>query len=264
MGEVTVANVNLAFALSPDDRALVYPVPSSTGADIWKVDLSRGTSSRLTFGNEPARTPIWSADSRRVAFVRAAGVFEKDASGAGEERMLLSGPAGALTDWSPDGRHLLMAEGQRAVMVTLGTGARVPVGNSGSASGMGRFSPDGKFIAYTSSESGREEVYVRPMPPAVGQFQVSIDGGQQPEWRRDGKELFFQTQNRELIAIDVDTRETFAMGKPHVLLETPSLTGYVMSADGQRFLLSVPIEAGTNAPIVVVLNWFRMLEREGR
>jgi Tol biopolymer transport system component len=129
---------------------------------------------------------------------------------------------------------------------------------------MARFSPDGKFIAYTSSESGRGEVYVRPVPPAVGKWQVSIDGGQQPEWRRDGKELFFQTQNRELIAVDVDTRETFTTAKLRVLLETPSLTAYAVSADGQRFLLSVPVEAGTNAPIVVVLNWSQMLERDER
>jgi eukaryotic-like serine/threonine-protein kinase len=179
--------------------------------------------------------------------------------------MLVSGPADALTDWSPDGRHLLITEGQRAVMVTLGTGARVPVGVSGTASGMARFSPDGKFIAYTSSESGREEVYVRPTPPAVGKWQVSTDGGQQSEWRRNGKELFFQTQNRELIAVDVDTRETLTMvGKPRVLFETPTLAGYAVSADGQRFLLSVPVEAGTNAPIVVVLNWHRMLQPDGR
>jgi Tol biopolymer transport system component len=264
LGEVAVTNVNFAFGLSPDERALVYPLPSSTGADIWRVDLSSGTSSRLTFGNEPARTPIWSADSRRVAFVRPAGIFEKDASGAGDERTLLTGPAGALTDWSPDGRHMLMTEAQGAVMVTLGSGSRVPVGVSAKASGMARFSPDGKFIAYTSSESGREEVYVRPTPPAVGKFQVSIDGGQQPEWRRDGKELFFQTENRELIAVDVDTRETFTKGKLRVLLQTPSLSGFAVSADGQRFLLSVPVGSGTNAPIVVVLNWHRMLRRDGR
>jgi Tol biopolymer transport system component len=159
---------------------------------------------------------------------------------------------------------MLMTEAQGAVMVTLGSGSRVPVGVSAKASGMARFSPDGKFIAYTSSESGREEVYVRPTPPAVGKFQVSIDGGQQPEWRRDGKELFFQTENRELIAVDVDTRETFTKGKLRVLLQTPSLSGFAVSADGQRFLLSVPVGSGTNAPIVVVLNWHRMLRRDGR
>ena len=264
LGEVSIGNVTFSYGLSPNGQTLVYQLPSSTGTDIWKVDVGRGTSSRFTF-NEPARTPIWSADGRRVAFVRGAGIFEKDASGAGEERLLVSGPADALTDWSPDGRHLLITEGQRAVIVTLGTGARVPVGVSGTVSGMARFSPDGKFIAYTSSESGREEVYVRPTPPAVGKWQISIDGGQQSEWRRDGKELFFLTQNRELIAVDVDTRETFSMGgKPRVLLETPTLAGYAVSADGQRFLISVPVEAGTNAPIVVVLNWSQMLERDGR
>jgi Tol biopolymer transport system component/tRNA A-37 threonylcarbamoyl transferase component Bud32 len=264
VGEVSIANVTFEYGLSPDGQALVYQLPSSTGTDIWKVDVSRGTRSKFTF-NEAARTPIWSADGRRVAFIRGAGIFEKNASGAGEERMLVSGPADALTDWSPDGRHLLITEGRRAVMVTLGTGARVPVGVAGTVSGMARFSPDGQFIAYTSSESGRQEVYVRPTPPAVGKWQVSIDGGQQSEWRRNGKELFFLTQNRELIAVDVDTRETFTMaGKPRVLFETPTLAAYAVSADGQRFLVSVPVEAGTNAPIVVVLNWSQMLERPGR
>ena len=129
---------------------------------------------------------------------------------------------------------------------------------------MGRFSPDGKYIAYVSSESGRPEVYVRPTPPAVGRWQGSFDGGQQPTWRRDGKELFFQTPNRELVVVDVDARETFTMGKPRVLVETQQLGGYAVSADGQRFLFSVPIESGTNAPIVVVMNWHRLLQRDGK
>jgi len=129
---------------------------------------------------------------------------------------------------------------------------------------MARFSPDGKYVAYVSSESGRPEVYVRPTPPAAGRWQVSVDGGRQPEWRRDGKELFFQTENREFIVVDVDTREGFTKGKPRVLLETPSIGDYAVSADAQRFLFSVPIEVGTNAPIVVVLNWHRLLQRDGK
>lgn len=159
---------------------------------------------------------------------------------------------------------MLITEGQRLLMVTLGTGARVPVGVSERASDMGRFSPDGKYIAYASSESGRPEVYVRPTPPAAGRWQVSFDGGQQPTWRRDGKELFFQTPNRELVVVDVDTREAFTMGKPRVLLETQQLASYAVSANGQRFLFSVPVESGTNAPIVVVLNWHRLLQRDGK
>ena len=148
LGEVRVANIGALFVLSPDEQSLVYQAQSQTqargGTDIWTVDLNRGTMSRLTFGGEPPRTPIWSANGRRVAFVRTAGVFEKDASGAGDERMLFPGPADSLTDWSPDGRHMLITEGQRSLMVTLGTGARVPVGVPESASDMGRFSPDGK------------------------------------------------------------------------------------------------------------------------
>ncbi len=159
---------------------------------------------------------------------------------------------------------MLMTERQRSLMVTLDTSARVPVGVSESASDMARFSPDGKYIAYVSSESGRPEVYVRPTPPAVGKWQVSFDGGQQPAWRRDGKELFFQTPNRELVVVDVDTREAFTMGKPRLLLETQQLGSYAVSADGQRFLFSVPIQSGTNTPIVVVLNWHRLLQRDGK
>ena len=126
-----VANIGSLFVLSPNEQSLVYQAQSQTqargGTDIWTVDLNRGTMSRLTFGGEPPRTPIWSANGRRVAFVRTAGVFEKDASGAGDERMLFPGPADSLTDWSPDGRHMLITEAQRSLMVTLGSGARVPV-----------------------------------------------------------------------------------------------------------------------------------------
>ncbi len=259
LSEVSASNFAAAFVLSPDEGSLVYPVRT----DIWKLDLRRGTTSRFTFG-EPARSPIWSADGRRVAFVRTTGVFEKAASGAGDERMLFAGPADSLTDWSPDGRHMLIIEGQRELMATLGADARVPIGMSPGSSAAAQFSPDGKYIAYVSGESGRPEVYVRPMPPGVGKWQVSIDGGQRPAWRRDGKELFFQSPDRQLIAVDVDTRDAFTSGRPRALIELQALGSYGISSDGQRFLINVPVESGTDAPIVVVLNWYRLLQRNGR
>ena len=250
LGEVRAANLGPFFVLLPDEHRSSIRSNQRPGADIWTVDLSRGTSSRFTFGGGPARAPIWSANGRRVAFVRTTGVFEKDASGAGDERMLFPGPADSLTDWSPDGRHMLMTEGQRLLMVTLGSGsARVPVSAAGSASDMGRFSPDGRYIAYVSDESGRPEVsaaHASRRRQVAGLSRRGTTAQVAP--RRQG--VVLSDGDPHQFVVDVDTREGFTMGKPRVLLETPSIGDYAVSADAQRLLFSVPIEVGTNAPIV--------------
>ena len=131
------------------------------------------------------------------------------------------------------------------------------------------FSPDGHFIAHVSNESGRNEVYVAPFPGAGGKWQVSVDGGSIPNWRRDGRELFFMSPDSRLMAVDVELGPTFRAGVPKPLFEVPGWAGtptggagrYAVSRDGKRFLFSVLSNATESSPITVVLNWTAALKK---
>ena len=118
----------------------------------------------------------------------------------------------------------------------------------------GRFSPDTRWIAYTSFKSGRAEVYVRPFPARGGNYQVSRDGGSQPMWRGDGRELFFLSPDRKLMAAGVRTASSFEASIPSALFPTAA-TGFAVTQDGQRFLLNVPEPSGSAVPLTVVMNW---------
>ena len=194
------------------------------------------------------------------------GIYVKDANGAGAEQLLAPGP-GIPTSWSPDGQSILFTENNQAFLLPL-TGERKPV-----SAGFPRvyshsqatISPDGKYLAFSSGDSGRTNVYVQAMPPNIGKWQISVDGGSQPRWRRDGKELFFLSQDAEVMAVDVNPGVTLMAGIPHELFRgSPfSMAGrrYDVSADGQRFLMYLPSSAGGNAPITVVMNWWAGLKK---
>ena len=131
-----------------------------------------------------------------------------------------------------------------------------------------QFSPNGRWLAYISNESGRFEVYVRLFPPAAGKWQVSTGGGEQPRWRRDGKELFYAAPDHTLMALDVKTdAPTLQSGVPKALFGTRIIesgtpgSDYAVTADGQRFLLNSLIEEASHSPITVVLNWAAGLKR---
>jgi len=255
-------------ALSPDGRfaAILRMDPSLQTEDIWVIDLKRGTSSRLTFDKERERNPVWSPDGKRVMFHRnGTGVMEKDASGAGDEIMLL--PGGPALDRSPDGKYLLQAQGSaRPALVpgpANGTADKkpIPVGSVNGRSTAFQFSPDGKYISYASDESGRNEVYVQPTPPGTGRWQVSVNGGSVPRWRRDGKELFFASASgSEITAVDVVAGGSFSAGTPHVLFRGGQGT-YSVSADGQRFLIYSDESIEADSPIIVVQNWWAALRK---
>jgi hypothetical protein len=129
----------------------------------------------------------------------------------------------------------------------------------------GQFSPDGRWIAYVSDESGSQQVYVQSFPTLGGQRQISTEGGTQPRWRRDGKELFYLAPDRKLMAVTVKTGATFEADAPRALFQTAlNVTDlrqtYAVSADGQRFLLNAPLET-ESPPITIVLNWTGLLKR---
>ena len=133
----------------------------------------------------------------------------------------------------------------------------------------GRFSPNSRWVAYASDESGRFQVYVRPFPAASGQTQISIAGGMQPEWRRDGKELFYISADGKLTAVPVTTDgATFSAGTPHALFDVevpepnaPYPTDYAVTADGQRFLVNTVVDQPTRPALTVILNWTADLKK---
>jgi hypothetical protein len=150
---------------------------------------------------------------------------------------------------------------------TTGSQKPIPVGSQNGGSRQGRISPNGKFIAFTSNESGRNEIYVEPMPPATGYQKVSINGGQSPRWRGDGKELFFVSPDAGMMAVDITLDPVFHAGVPHRLFPPKSadpndLANYDVRPDGQQFLIFMRQRGTQDAPITVVLNWWAELRQE--
>jgi Tol biopolymer transport system component len=250
--------------LSPDGkRATGRNNLSEAPGDIWTLDLTREVVTRFTFRQSPGSFPVWSADGSRIAF--SAGkfvelrdtIFDKASSGASEEKELYKKPGEPMlpTSWSRDGRFLLYTEvhtpnTRNDVWVLPLEGDRKPVLLLGTqfAEDLGTFSPDGRWIAYVSNESGRTEIYVRPFvtpgpsgTPALGErkWQISRNGGTEPHWHADGKEIFFE-ENGTMFAVDINTTgSTLDPGVPQRLFREPN-AGWDVTADGKRFLMAVP------------------------
>ena len=270
--------------LSPDQQSVVVSTTDAATAqpDLWVLGLARGTTSRLTSDPLADWFPVWSADGGRVLFgssrLGATAIFQK-AVGGGQEEPAAEGVVSATvptypSDMSGDGRFLLSVQstprgydlgvltlaGERKASTFLAT----PFNEV-----QGRFSPNTRWVAYASDESGRFEVYVRPFPAASGQTQISIAGGMQPEWRRDGKELFYISADGKLTAVPVTTDgPTFSAGTPHALFDVevpeanpPYQTDYAVTADGQRFLVNTVVDQPTHPALTVILNWTAGLKK---
>ncbi len=265
-------------ALSPDGkRVAVERLDNRTGIDdIWLVDLARSTLSRFTFGSFNQRSPVWSPDGGRIVFASdrdgTSNLYQKTSSGAGSEELLFrSDTAKHSTDWSPDGRFIAYENQDPKTGLDLWLlplfGDRKPISflRTEFDEGQGQFSPDGRWMAYTSDESGRREVYVQPFPASSGKWQISTAGGAYPRWRRDGKELFYIAADQRLMAVAVHADSAVQAGQPQALFE-PRFSGipvipHSVSADGQRFLINTPVEEFNSAPLTVVLNWTAELKK---
>jgi Tol biopolymer transport system component len=272
-------------SLSPDGaRAAVSALePGASGRDIWVFDVARGLRTRFTFDPEEETTPIWSPDGLRLVFSKARNgrleLFEKASSGAGSEKELLSDPVSKYgLSWSPDGRHLLYAIGvsaqssRLAVLNMVGDPKPTQLLKSSFDETPAVFSPDGRWIAYSSNESGRYEVYVTGFTERSGKWQVSVAGGDRPRWRRDGRELFYLSGNKLMsAAVTIDDRG-FAIGAANPLFDVrPSdRTGvfgvrmmhvYDVTADGQRFIVNTASDQTSVTPVTLVVNWPAALSR---
>jgi dipeptidyl aminopeptidase/acylaminoacyl peptidase len=272
LGTVGDAGVYYDPTLSPDGQSLAVEKRDADqqATDLWTIDLARGTLSRLTAAPGFESVPLWSPDGRRVAYSSDQGttpnIWVKNANGSGGEEVLIKGRA-FPTDWSRDGRYVLfMTDGgtTHSDVWVYDTERRssTPVVATPFDEGKARFSPDGKWIAYVSDETRTAQVYVQSFPDGATKIHVSTGGGDEPQWRRDGKELFYLAPDTTLMAVDVQPRAaSLAIGAPQSLFVTntspPDVIRnvYSPSPDGQRFLVLSPLVPHGMSPLVGVLNW---------
>jgi eukaryotic-like serine/threonine-protein kinase len=256
------------FKLSPDGRGISLERRDADGriGDLWLLSPARGITSRLTFrpGSECCLT--WSPDGSEVVFGSARSglddLYRKSPADPARETLLLTWPEGAVaTSWSPDGRSLLFESLAPATKTDIwilpmeGGGKPEPLIQGPFEEHDAIFSPDGKWIAYVSDESGREEVYLRPFPVGSRRYQVSTAGGTAPAWRGDAREVFFIGKENRLMSAEIPTHG------PEIQVATPvelfPLPGdrFIPAPDGRRFLVDVRSEDAFSSPLTVVLNW---------
>jgi Tol biopolymer transport system component len=264
-------------ALSPKGDRLAYDLSDARGgrADIWIRDLTRGVSSRFTFGAADEIGSTWSPDETRIVFsdnrTGSFDLYEKAATGQGEEKLLVHSDENKFaSDWSRDGKYIAYANQSKDtgfdiyILPTFGDRKPTPFLKTSFNELWPVFSPDGRYIAYQSNESGRQEVYVQSFPGPGGKWQVSTAGGVEPKWRVDGKEIVYRAPDQNLMAVDVKAGDTFQAGVPKALFPARTAPGiarnrYAAAPDFQRFLIVAPLKRESMTPTTVVLNWLAEL-----
>jgi serine/threonine protein kinase/Tol biopolymer transport system component len=264
-------------AISPDGKTVAVQCIDQGLRDIWLHDLARGTASRFTLGPGSNGYPVWSPDGRHVAFYsQRDGIgrpFQRTTSGLGQDEVL-SKPVGepptptVVEDWSRDGRYLslrTMNPNTKSDIWVLplnpdkpGDWKPFPYLQTEFAEQFARLSPDGHWLAYTSDESKRNQIYVQSFPTPGGEWQVSTNGGERSIWGRDGKELYFLSLDGTMMVAEVKSGSKFETGVPkslfNVRLARDIDPWFDVSKDG-RILIPVQVEQTAKAPITVVVNW---------
>jgi Tol biopolymer transport system component len=282
VGVVGMPDVYANVMLSPDGKAVAFDKtdPENQNTDVWTYDFARGNLQRFTFDPAIEAAPVWSPDGKQIIFSSSRGglfrLFVKKADGSEEEKLLPLDSSDRAdqypTSWSPDGRGLIYERDAEATR--LWAGQMPDASNSALLKGpenrkSGQFSPDGKWMAYTSNENGRWQVYVTSFPDLRGKWQISNSGGTQPRWRGDGKELFYLAADGNMMATPVTIGDHFDTGAPVPLFRArmraqvagSELAMYDVTRDGQRFLINTPIEKTEKQPMMVVFNWPAALEK---
>ncbi len=273
--QVTIGEI----ALSPDGQRVAVRSNESGNGDIWIHDLSRSTKTRLTFEDFGEANPTWSPSGSEIAYRTGAQnqIVRRAVDGSGEASPLVQMQAGTLfpSDWSRDGRYVIYVENDprrpglmEVRYLTLGNDGQVgePVTFLASAANERnpKISPDGRYLAYQSDESGRDEIYVRPFPSGGGKWQASVNGGTAPRWRGDGRELYY-VEGETLMAVSVASEPAFTVLRPQKLFQadfldsqTSTVGGYDVSSDGQRFLTVEDVAGAESTPprIRIVQNWY--------
>jgi Tol biopolymer transport system component/predicted Ser/Thr protein kinase len=267
-----------SFRLSPDERRVAATVlnASKNKTEIWTVDVASGAAAKLVAGARLAYVPIWSPDGSRVFFSSAAdrstlpSIWVKPMDGSKEQPYAESGDNLTPLDWSPDGRFLAVQkvplEGKRYNELWYLTADdpkhQTPFATEYPNQIDARFAPDGKWLAYASDETGISEVYVRPFPGPGGVWKVSVAGGFLPQWRGDGKEMFYQSADSKLMAVPVALAPAFQSGTPVPLFSMQSTSAFEASRDGQRFLVNTVPEGSGSPPLSLLLNWTAIAEKK--
>lgn len=247
---------------------------SSLNTDVWMYELQGEGAKRLTFDPAFDVAPIWNPDASGLVFSsnRSLNIdlYVKNSDGAQEEKVFVHDDLNKLpSDWSRDGKYILYTRGTDLWFVTFPDAKNTPFLKAASILRNGQFSPDGKWVAYASNETGKWEIYVTSFPEPRGKWQVSTGGGEQPRWRGDGKELFYLSSDGKMMAAPVTTGVNFNVRTPAVLFQAaprqPVSTNdqfvYDVSHDGQRFLMITQVKNAETQPMSVILNWDAELKK---
>jgi serine/threonine protein kinase/Tol biopolymer transport system component len=268
-------------ALSPEgDRLAVSLFNGTSGiADLWVLDLKRGTKSRLTFGPGTQLSAVWARDGKTLYYASNAKslmhIYSKPSDGSGAEQAVLEDPDSADVPFcaSWDGQYLIYSHRKIPstnvdlwVLPLKGGGKPFAIVQTPFDDTNPAISPTGKWLAYENSESGRNEVYITPFPGGGARWEVSNSGGVDPQWRGDGKEMYFLDPSDNLMAVDVDSSGAVPrLGTPHALFQAMGVQRqvgtYVVTADGKKFLINSGSVKGGTEPITVVTNWTADLKK---
>jgi serine/threonine protein kinase/Tol biopolymer transport system component len=267
-------------SLSPDGRSVATDQtdPDGRKIDIWVHEPARGTARRLTFDPALDQTPVWSPDGKQILFAsnQKLGIelILKNADGSGPEELVTDpGASGSVRvnvwDWSRDGKYMLFGTGNELSSVSWPERVIKPLLQAKWTARNAQFSPDSRWIAYASNETGSMEIYVSPFPSVNGKWQVTSAGGQEPRWRQDGKELFYISADGKMMAVAVTTGATFEASSPVALFQThrrqpvstQDVFSYDVSGDGQRFLIATKVDEANAAPLSILLNWASEMEK---
>ena len=264
--------------ISPSGTQIAYTVEDDKNSkfDIWIQDLNRKVASRLTFEAEDEAGPIWTPDGQKIAYTKGDwpvfSTFTKSADGSGGGQLipLPDTLVRLLSDISPDGLfacYEVFRNFQPDIQICrfLPDTNNVEIISSKFQEYLGRFSPDGQYVSFTSVESGKPEIYVKRSDGAGGKWQISTDGGEEAIWNKNGKDLVYVTPNQNFMAVPINTKGTFESGTPVKLFRQrlSNLGGganWDISPDGQKFLLITPQGNASLPSFEIVLNWTKELE----
>jgi eukaryotic-like serine/threonine-protein kinase len=262
------------FALSPDGKALAVDVVQNGLNSVWVKQLPSGPYSRLTFGDTGSMRPTWTADGRSLVYLSDVGnaggrPMMRRADGTGGAQALLS----TKSYWGQalqtrDGRWLVLRKsifepGKGDIFgARMGDTTLVPLVTGPATEADAAVSPDGRWLAYASEESGTAEIYVRPFPDAgSARWQVSASGGSDPVWSRSGRELFYLSAQAEMMRVDVAPGAAFRISSPERLFSTtpytsiPAVPAFDVSPDGKQFLMLRETSPSERNELIVVQNW---------
>lgn len=270
-GQIGVPGDYSSLRLSPDGQkaALTINDPRTYSGDLWIQDLARDTRTRFVSGATDDSGPVWSPDGRRLTYFSCceddSTLHIKDSGDTGKGQLPIKDQRFiSPQDWSQDGRFIIYEKDQSELWVLPLSGDLKPYAflQTQSSDRNVRFSPDGRWVAFVSEETGRQEVYVTRFDKPGEKWRISTDGGNQPRWRRDGRELFYLMTDGKVMAVQIKPGTEFGAGSPTSLFKADPLSiDYDVTADGQRFLFIASAPGTQLLPFAVVLDWMTDLKR---